>query len=39
MGIALTAMACVVLFAVYVALHRKSDIEEIEDEMSRVGAS
>jgi len=39
MGIAFTAMACVVLFAVYVSLHRKSEIDEIEEEMSRIGDS
>ena len=33
MGIALLSLACVVFFLVYFALHRQSEIEEVEEEM------
>jgi len=33
MGIALLSLACVVFFLVYFALHRQSEIEEVEEGM------
>ena len=33
MGIALVSLACIVLFGVYLALHSRSEIEEIDEEM------
>ncbi len=36
MGIALVSLACIVLFWVYLSLHARSEIEEIEEEMRQV---
>ncbi|NJN06030.1 MAG: hypothetical protein HC814_06205 [Rhodobacteraceae bacterium] len=33
MGIALLSLACVVFLIVYLALHRQSEIEEVEERM------
>ena len=36
MGIALVSLACIVMFWVYLSLHVRSEIEEIDDEMRQV---
>jgi len=39
MGISLVSLACIVLFGVYLALHSRSEIEEIDEEMRHASES